>query len=109
MDVFWSRRSRAVLFQAFFSVACGAGVRFVLRQIFLNLTTAKFRLGILLQENLYADTMDTPVHDREYCAQLAKHLMHMNSLPRGCLQYKDIANDLKRRDTDTTDPTSYLS
>jgi|EP00349_Pseudokeronopsis_sp_Brazil_P006962 hypothetical protein len=63
----------------------------------------------LMQENLYADTMDTPVHDREYCAQLAKHLMHMNSLPRGCLQYKDIANDLKRRDTDTTDPTSYLS
>lgn len=47
--------------------------------------------------------------DRVYCQELATHLIHFKSLPEGCKQYKDIASDLKRRDSDTTHPTQYLS
>jgi hypothetical protein len=49
------------------------------------------------------------VLDRNYCQELASHMVHLKSLPEGCKQYTDIAADLKRRDSDTTHPTQYLS
>lgn len=36
-------------------------------------------------------------------------MMHYKSLPMECKKFGDIAADLKRRDSDTTDPTSLLS
>jgi hypothetical protein len=80
--------------------------------LLLLLNTAPI-LGWFLQENLYDDSMVDAMmtenrYDKDYCQELGKRLMHLNSLPKGCLQYKDVANDLKRRDTDTTHASSML-
>jgi len=55
--------------------------------------------------------MDIPEkeYDRDTCKELAKHLVHYKSLPAACLKYKDVASDLKRRETDTTDASQILS
>ena len=55
--------------------------------------------------------MDLPKHTYTHddCAELAKHMQHLKSLPAECMKYQDVKTDLKRRDTDTTDPTQILS
>jgi hypothetical protein len=56
--------------------------------------------------------MDLPpkVMDRMYCEHIANHMMHVKDLPMDCqTKYMDIVNELKRRDTDTTHPTQFLS
>jgi hypothetical protein len=50
----------------------------------------------------------SPEYDHAKCQELASHLGHLKSLPTPCLKYTDVANDLKRRDTDTTHPTQFL-
>jgi hypothetical protein len=47
--------------------------------------------------------------DHDKCSEMARHMMHLSSLPAECMKYKDITSDLKRRDTDTTHPTQVLS
>jgi hypothetical protein len=58
------------------------------------------------------NTMDTPHHlmDRRYCEEFASRITNVKFLPVGCQEkYSDIVMDLKRRDTDTTHPTQFLS
>jgi hypothetical protein len=43
------------------------------------------------------------------CEALSSHLIHLKSLPQQCMQYTDIATELRRRDSDTTHPTQILS
>ena len=57
--------------------------------------------------------LTTPVvvlpRDPTSCAQLASHLMHVHDLPIECQTYRDVVQDLQRRETDTTHPTQWLS
>jgi hypothetical protein len=67
-----------------------------------------FCLGTSFIDN----TMDIQAKrmDRTYCEQIASHMMHVKDLPMECqTKYIDIVNELKRRDTDTTHPTQFLS
>ena len=49
------------------------------------------------------------LHDRTSCAQMAQHLMHVKDLPVECGIYRDIVQDVQRRDIDTTHPSQFLS
>ena len=58
------------------------------------------------------NTMDIApkVMDRTYCENIAKNMMHAKDLPVECqTKYTDIVHELKRRDTDTTHPSQFLS
>jgi hypothetical protein len=58
------------------------------------------------------NTMDTPPHamDRRYCEEFASRITNVKYLPVECQEkYSDIVMDLKRRDTDATHPTQFLS
>jgi hypothetical protein len=58
------------------------------------------------------NTMDIvpKVMDRIYCENIASKMMHAKDLPVECqIKYSDIVHELKRRDTDTTHPTQFLS
>jgi hypothetical protein len=48
-------------------------------------------------------------YDRKHCEELASHLVHLKNLPAECMKYQDIASDLKRRDSDTSHPTQWMS
>ena len=48
-------------------------------------------------------------YDHDTCMNLSQHLMHFKDMPMECRQYADVAADLKRRDSDTTHPSSVLS
>jgi hypothetical protein len=43
------------------------------------------------------------------CAELSRHLLHPVALPVDCKKFEDVMSFLKRRDSDTTHPTQYLS
>jgi hypothetical protein len=43
------------------------------------------------------------------CAELSRHLLNPTALPAECKKFQDVMNFLKRRDSDTTHPTQYLS
>ncbi|CAJ1931546.1 unnamed protein product [Cylindrotheca closterium] len=47
--------------------------------------------------------------DHVMCQQLSTHLVHLNGLPKECLKFPDVVSDLKRRDSDTTHPTQWMS
>ena len=50
------------------------------------------------------------VMDRTFCENVASHMMHAKDLPVECQsKYSDIVQEMKRRDTDTTHPTQFLS
>ena len=54
----------------------------------------------------------TAVHvqlDHTSCAEMAQHLMHVKDLPVECGIYRDIVQDVQRRDMDMTHPTQFLS
>ena len=55
--------------------------------------------------------MDPVKHEytHDYCQELAKHMVHLKSLPAECKKYKDVAGVLKRRETDDVDATQILS
>mmetsp|Transcript_14883 Transcript_14883/g.19541 ORF Transcript_14883/g.19541 Transcript_14883/m.19541 type:complete len:93 (+) Transcript_14883:136-414(+) len=63
----------------------------------------------LLQEPFYDEDADNKKFTHDTCQQMSQHLIHLKSLPHECLQYSDVVVDLKRRDTDTTHPTQFLS
>mmetsp|Transcript_6409 Transcript_6409/g.8666 ORF Transcript_6409/g.8666 Transcript_6409/m.8666 type:complete len:91 (+) Transcript_6409:101-373(+) len=66
----------------------------------------------LLQESYFDTEMEEEnrkKYTRDYCAELASHLMHEKSLPRECRKYGDVVSNLRRRDTDTTHPTQWMS
>eukprot|EP00977_Amphora_coffeiformis_P022369 scaffold10856_cov229-Amphora_coffeaeformis.AAC.20 len=48
-------------------------------------------------------------YTKQECMELARHMMHESSLPSQCQKYSDVVVDLRRRDSDTTHPTQYLS
>jgi len=48
-------------------------------------------------------------YTKQECTELARHLMHESDLPSQCQKYSEIVVDLRRRDSDTTHPTQYLS
>ena len=48
-------------------------------------------------------------YTREFCTELSKHLMNEKALPLECYKFRDVVRDLKRRDTDTTHPTSWMT
>ena len=64
---------------------------------------------------MFSDTDNTmdiapKVMDRTYCENIAQHMLHVKDLPVECqTKYSDIVHELKRRDTDTTHPTQFLS
>lgn len=64
------------------------------------------RIRLLLTEDHYTDTKK---YTRQECAELARHLIHEKNLPKQCQQYSEVVVDVRRRDSDTTDPTSILS
>lgn len=43
------------------------------------------------------------------CAELSRHLLHVTALPAECKRFQDVVSSVKRRDSDTTHPTQYLS
>jgi hypothetical protein len=43
------------------------------------------------------------------CAEISRHLLHPVALPVECKKFEDVMSFLKRRDSDTTHPTQYLS
>ena len=53
--------------------------------------------------------MNNKKYSRQECESIASHLMHLNQLPVQCMKYKEVALDLKRRDSDTTHGTAILS
>ena len=66
----------------------------------------------LLMENMYEDDGMSPRrndYSRQECANIAKHLSHYKHLPMECSQFRDVALDLKRRDSDTTHGSAFLS
>mmetsp|Transcript_19091 Transcript_19091/g.33635 ORF Transcript_19091/g.33635 Transcript_19091/m.33635 type:complete len:89 (-) Transcript_19091:364-630(-) len=62
----------------------------------------------LMQED-YCDTPTKKMWDHDSCAELGRHLLHPSSLPKECKQFSDVVLSLKRRDTDSTHPTSLMS
>ncbi|GKY92273.1 hypothetical protein MPSEU_000198400 [Mayamaea pseudoterrestris] len=66
----------------------------------------------LVQENLFEDDfmdISKQSHDHDTCRKMSEHLLHFKDMPVDCLQYSDVAFELKRRDSDTTHPSSMLS
>ncbi|KAL7566245.1 hypothetical protein ACA910_011308 [Epithemia clementina (nom. ined.)] len=63
----------------------------------------------LLMESLYDDEVKQRNYTRIECASIASHLVHLKQLPMQCMKYKDVANDLRRRDSDTTHGSEVLS
>mmetsp|Transcript_15577 Transcript_15577/g.29751 ORF Transcript_15577/g.29751 Transcript_15577/m.29751 type:complete len:92 (+) Transcript_15577:168-443(+) len=65
----------------------------------------------LVMENLYEDSNNVfkKNYTKQECMELARHMMHESSLPSQCQKYSDVVVDLRRRDSDTTHPTQYLS
>jgi hypothetical protein len=43
------------------------------------------------------------------CEELSKHLAKSAALPTECQKYNDVVANLRRRDTDTTHPTQWMS
>mmetsp|Transcript_11387 Transcript_11387/g.14998 ORF Transcript_11387/g.14998 Transcript_11387/m.14998 type:complete len:88 (+) Transcript_11387:112-375(+) len=64
----------------------------------------------MMMEDLYdAEHIMSNNYTQVQCASLAKHLEHLKQLPTQCTQYKEITSDLKRRDSDTTHGSEFLS
>jgi hypothetical protein len=85
---------------------------FVVVRLLHSLTERLFPLSVLLPFSSADNTMDIApkVMDRTYCENIAKNMMHAKDLPVECqTKYSDIVHELKRRDTDTTHPTQFLS
>ncbi|KAG7367135.1 hypothetical protein IV203_029805 [Nitzschia inconspicua] len=62
----------------------------------------------LMQE----DFMDAPIKKQmthDDCIELSHHLLHPTALPSECKKFQDVVSFLKRRDSDTTHPTQFLS
>ncbi|KAL3924381.1 MAG: hypothetical protein SGILL_001081 [Bacillariaceae sp.] len=55
----------------------------------------------------YMEKKKTMSHDQ--CAELSRHLLHETALPAECKRFQDVVTSVKRRDSDTTHPTQYLS
>lgn len=49
------------------------------------------------------------MYTQEDCMELSSHLMHLKDLPVQCKKFPNVANDLKRRDTDMTHGSEVLS
>mmetsp|Transcript_26206 Transcript_26206/g.53150 ORF Transcript_26206/g.53150 Transcript_26206/m.53150 type:complete len:90 (-) Transcript_26206:1198-1467(-) len=65
----------------------------------------------MMQESFVDDDdYDMPTkYSKEFCSELSKHLMHEKNLPKECVKFRDVVGDLKRRDTDTSHPTQWMS
>jgi hypothetical protein len=48
-------------------------------------------------------------YTKQECQDMARHMIHESALPEQCKKYNDVVVDLRRRDSDTTHPTQYLS
>jgi len=70
--------------------------------------SSSFRNFVFLTENTL-DEGKSPTHTHDTCKELASHLIHFKSLPMECRKFTDVVVDLKRRDSDSTDPTQVLS
>ena len=47
-------------------------------------------------------------YTRAQCQNMATHMLHLSTLPDQCRKYQDVVQYLKRHDTDTAHPTSFL-
>lgn len=63
----------------------------------------------LVMENFYEDEVKPREFTRQECASIASHLIHYKQLPMQCVKFNDVATDLKRRDSDTTHGSEFLS
>mmetsp|Transcript_9992 Transcript_9992/g.13381 ORF Transcript_9992/g.13381 Transcript_9992/m.13381 type:complete len:91 (-) Transcript_9992:305-577(-) len=66
----------------------------------------------LLQENFYDTELEEEnrkKYTRDFCAELASHLIHEKSLPKECRKFNDVVTNLRRRDSDTSHPTQWMS
>mmetsp|Transcript_23498 Transcript_23498/g.65369 ORF Transcript_23498/g.65369 Transcript_23498/m.65369 type:complete len:91 (+) Transcript_23498:75-347(+) len=65
----------------------------------------------MVMEDLYDDEMaiKKKAYSRQECATLATHLERFSQLPSQCVKFKEIASDLRRRDSDTTHGSQVLS
>ena len=62
-----------------------------------------------LSEHSAEDSFPKKTYNKKECTELAKHMFRESALPAQCQKFEDIVVDLRRRDSDTTDPTSILS
>jgi hypothetical protein len=49
------------------------------------------------------------VYNEKYCEALSHHMINPRALPKQCHQYQTIVTELKRRETDTTHPTQFMT
>ena len=70
-----------------------------------------FVLPLFSEESFVEDDdYDMPkIYSKDMCSELSKHLMHEKDLPKECAKFRDIVGDLKRRETDTSHPTQWMS
>ena len=45
----------------------------------------------------------------DFCKELSSHLVHLRNLPVQCKKYRDVVDDLKKRDVDDTANTADMS
>jgi len=59
----------------------------------------------------YEDDIETPQveYNKDVCANLAKHMLHVSNLPNECMKYKDVVATVQANDKDMTHPTSWMS
>jgi len=64
------------------------------------------------EENFYDTELEEEnrkKYTRDFCAELASHLIHEKSLPKECRKFNDVVTNLRRRDSDTSHPTQWMS
>lgn len=48
-------------------------------------------------------------YSKAMCEDLAKHLMHVKSIPQQCMKFDDIVHSVESSEKDPTHPTSWMS
>jgi hypothetical protein len=55
------------------------------------------------------DEGDEINYSKEMCEDLAKHLMHVKSIPQECMKFSDVVHSVKVNEKDSAHPTSWMS
>eukprot|EP00979_Chaetoceros_neogracilis_P006869 scaffold1392_cov269-Chaetoceros_neogracile.AAC.31 len=57
----------------------------------------------------YEDEGDEINYSKQMCEDLAKHLMHVKSIPQECMKFSDVVHSVKVNEKDSAHPTSWMS
>ena len=61
------------------------------------------------EEPFYETNFEKKHFNHDFCKELSSHLVHLRNLPVQCKKYKDVVDDLKKRDMDDTANAADMS